>query len=107
MPEFESDHDRICVEFLRRSREYLANGGLLQASEKGWGAAAHAATVIASAREWSYREHWEFEAEVVSRIARETGRNEVHSWARSANNCIAISIATCLMQVVSRSIWMT
>ena len=81
MPEFESDHDRICVEFLRRSREYLANGGLLQASEKGWGAAAHAATVIASAREWSYREHWEFEAEVVSRIARETGRNEVHSWA--------------------------
>ena len=85
MPEFESDHDRICVEFLRRSREYLANGGLLQASEKGWGAAAHAATVIASAREWSYREHWEFEAEVVSRIARETGRNEVHRWARSAN----------------------
>ena len=85
MSEFESDHDRICVEFLRRSREYLANGGLLQASEKGWGAAAHAATVIANAREWSYREHWEFEAEVVPRIARETGRNEVHSWARSAN----------------------
>ena len=34
---------------------------------------------------YGYREHWEFEAEVVSRIARETGRNEVHSWARSAN----------------------
>ncbi len=85
MSEFASDHGQICVEFLRRSREYLAVGGLLQASEKGWGAAAHAAIFIAGVREWSYREHWEFEAEVVSRIARETGRNEVHSWARSAN----------------------
>lgn len=85
MSEFESSHSRICVEFLRRSREYLAVGGLLQASEKGWGAAAHAATFIADLRGWTYREHGDFEAEVVSRIARETGRNEVHIWARSAN----------------------
>ena len=60
-------------------------GGYCRLPKKVGGAAAHAATVIASAREWSYREHWEFEAEVVSRIARETSRNEVHSWARSAN----------------------
>ena len=34
MSEFGSDHSRICAAFLRLSREYLAAGGLLQASEK-------------------------------------------------------------------------
>ena len=85
MSEFGSDHSLICVEFLRLSREYLATGNLLQASEKGWGAAAHAAAHIAAIRGWTYVEHGDFEAEVVSRIARETGRNEVHAWARRAN----------------------
>ena len=85
MSEFGSDHSLISAEFLRLSREYLANGNLLQASEKGWGAAAHAATLIADIRGWTYVEHGDFEAEVVSRIARETGRNEVHAWARRAN----------------------
>lgn len=85
MSEFNADHARISAAFLHRSREYLNNGELLQASEKGWGAAAHAATFIAGLRGWTYVEHGDFEAEVVSRIARETGRNEVHAWARRAN----------------------
>ena len=79
------DHGLISVEFMRLSREYLASGNLLQASEKGWGAAAHAAVFIADIRGWPYVEHGDFEAEVVSRIARETGRNDVHAWARRAN----------------------
>jgi hypothetical protein len=85
MSEYGSDHGLICSEFLRLSREYLARGNLLQASEKGWGAAAHAAMLIAYLRGWTYIEHGDFAAEVVSRIARETGLNEVHIWARSAN----------------------
>ena len=85
MSEFNADHARISAAFLHRSREYLNNGELLQASEKGWGAAAHAAAHIAAIRGWTYVEHGDFEAEVVSRIARETGRSEVHVWARRAN----------------------
>ena len=85
MSEFGSDHGEICVTFLSRSQEYLADGQLLQASEKGWGAAAHAAMFIAGVRDWSYKEHWEFEAEVISRLARETGNNAVYDWARSAS----------------------
>lgn len=83
--EYESDHGQICAEFLRRSREYLAVGQLLQASEKGWGAAAHAAILIAGIRDWNYGEHWEFSGEVIPQLARETGNNAVHRWGRSAN----------------------
>lgn len=85
MSEFNADHARISAAFLHRSREYLNNGELLQASEKGWGAAAHAAIHIAGARKWRYREHWEFDAEVVARLVRETDNSEVHRWGRSAN----------------------
>ena len=85
MSEFGAEHGIICAEFVRRSRAYLADGQLLQASEKGWGAAAHAAKFIAGIRGWRYREHWEFEGEVIPRLARETGRMEIHKWCRSAN----------------------
>ncbi len=84
MSEFGANHEQISVAFLRRSRAYLDDGQLLQASEKGWGAA-HAAMFIAGIRNWKYREHWEFEAEVVAGLARETGNNNVHTWGRSAN----------------------
>lgn len=58
----------------------------MQASEKGWGAAAHAAMLIASERGWRYREHWEFDAEVIARLSRETGQMDVYNWGRSAND---------------------
>ena len=85
MSEYSGDHAQICAEFLRLSRQYLANGQLLQASEKGWGAAAHAAMLIAGIRNWNYTEHWEFDGEVMPQLARETGDSEVHRWGRSAN----------------------
>ncbi len=85
MSEFEADHAEISAAFLRDSRQYLADGQLLQASEKGWGAAAHAAMFIAGIRQWSYQEHWEFNAIVVAGLSRETGDNDVHLWGRSAN----------------------
>ena len=83
MPEFQADHGRICAEFMLRSRAYLDDGQLLQASEKGWGAAAHAAIFIAGIRGWHYHEHWQFAAEVMLNLARETGRWEVQQWGRS------------------------
>ena len=46
--------------FLAKGREYLANGDLHQAAEKGWGAAAWMAKAAAEAQGWKYSRHDEF-----------------------------------------------
>lgn len=56
-----TDHIALAREFLRRSREYLHDGDLHQASEKGWGAAAHIAKAVAVARGWEYEHHDQFD----------------------------------------------
>ena len=52
-----ADYEAQAREFLAKSRDYLAAGDLLQASEKGWGAAAHMAKAVASAQGWRYESH--------------------------------------------------
>ena len=47
-------------EFLLRAQEYLQQGDLHQASEKGWGAAAHMAKAVALSQGWRYETHAEF-----------------------------------------------
>lgn len=47
-------------EFLIKGRQYLAAGDLHQASEKGWGAAAHMAKAVALAQGWQYSRHTHF-----------------------------------------------
>ena len=47
-------------DFLAKSREYLAQGDLNQASEKGWGAAAHMVKAVAIAQGWKYERHSDF-----------------------------------------------
>ena len=84
MSQFDSDHSRICADFVRNGRRYLADGELLQASEKGWGAAAHAAKVYADARDYDYRSHSHFN-HVVLMLAQESGDRTVIRWADSAN----------------------
>ena len=46
--------------FLQKCRDYLASGDLHQASEKGWGAAAHMAKAVAIAQGWEYERHRDF-----------------------------------------------
>jgi hypothetical protein len=46
--------------FLAKAWEYLAQGDLHQASEKGWGSAAHMAKAVSEAQGISYRAHEEF-----------------------------------------------
>ena len=46
--------------FLSKSREYLSEGDLHQASEKGWGAAAWMAKAVATAQGWEYSRHDQF-----------------------------------------------
>ena len=58
---------------------YLSEGDLHQASEKGWGAAAHMAKAVAAARGWEYETHEQFfsvmeNAGHVARLQRQVSR---------------------------------
>ena len=61
-PDFDAvnDYEAQAREFLAKGREYLAAGDLHQASEKGWGAAAHMAKAVAVAQGWQYDRHPDF-----------------------------------------------
>ena len=55
-----ADYRRQSRVFLSRARNFLAEGDLHQASEKGWGAAAWMAKAVAESRGWKYNRHNEF-----------------------------------------------
>ena len=55
-----ADHVNQARDFLAKSREYLAQGDLNQASEKGWDAAAHMVKAVAIAQGWKYERHSDF-----------------------------------------------
>ena len=60
------DHVELAKSFLERSKSYLAQGDLHQASEKGWGAASHIIKAVAAANGWEYERHDDFENVVVN-----------------------------------------
>ena len=84
MSEFAGDNAQICAVFLRRSRAYLDDGQLLQASEKGWGAAAHAVKLFANHIGASYDSHRQFNG-LVTRLQRATGERRAAQWGNSTN----------------------
>ena len=54
------DYRQQARQLLTKSREYLSQGDLHQASEKGWGAAAWMAKAVATAQGWQYTRHDQF-----------------------------------------------
>jgi uncharacterized protein (UPF0332 family) len=72
-------------EFLDRSRRYLADDDLHQASEKGWGAAAWMAKAVATARGWQYDKHEHF-GEVLYLVRQNTGENRLEAMRMTAND---------------------
>ncbi len=54
------DYRQQARAFLAKSRQYLAEDDLHQASEKGWGAAAWMAKAVAEAQGWDYNRHSQF-----------------------------------------------
>ena len=56
-PAATADYRQQARQFLAKSREYLGEGDLHQASEKGWGAAAWMAKAVATAQGWEYSRH--------------------------------------------------
>ena len=71
-------------EFLAKSRTYLADDDLHQASEKGWGAAAWMAKAVATAQEWQYDKHEHF-GEVLYQAGRLTGDDRIRILREIAN----------------------
>ena len=58
-PDEESQrHAVISRDFLVKARQELENGDLLQASEKAWGATAHAIKAVAEKRRWFSEADW-------------------------------------------------
>ena len=80
-----SDYEAQAREFLAKSREYLAQGDPHQASEKGWGAAAHMAKAVALAQGWKYDNHPDF-SEVMYKARQLSGNSGLNGLRAIAND---------------------
>lgn len=83
-PSAVADCEAQAREFLGKAREYLAQGDLHQASEKGWGAASHMAKAVALAQGWSYDTHAEFSV-VLNNAVLATGEDRLRELRGTAN----------------------
>ncbi len=80
-----ADFEVQAREFLLRAQEYLQQGDLHQASEKGWGAAAHMAKAVALSQGWRYETHAEYNV-VMSQARQATGNDRIRSLRGIAND---------------------
>ena len=79
------EHVRISRQFMRQAEEEFAKGDKLQASEKAWGAAAHAVKAVAQQRGWRHDGH-RYLFEAIDSIYRETGDPELRGLFGTANS---------------------
>lgn len=80
-----SNYESQAREFLAKGQEYLAAGDLHQASEKGWGAAAHMAKAVAEAQGWQYDRHADF-SRVMNQAVLLTGSDRLRDLRGIAND---------------------
>jgi hypothetical protein len=78
------EHIDIGRELLARAEEAAAQDDLLQASEKGWGAAAHMVKGVAQRKRWRHDGHREL-YQVVNRLAQETEDRQIRVLFNSAS----------------------
>ena len=76
-------HTETAAAFLLKARAYLDEGDLLQASEKGWGAAARMVKVVAEERGWRHNSHADL-FRAVDRLANELDDRQLRRLFRSA-----------------------
>ena len=79
------EHVRISRQFMRQAEEEFAKGDKLQASEKAWGAAAHAVKAVAQQRGWQHDGH-RYLFEAIDRIYRETNDSQIRGLFSTANS---------------------
>ena len=78
------EHAITSRELFGKAGEALVQDDLLQASEKGWGAAAHLVKSVAQRRSWRHDGHREL-YRAVNRLAQETGDNQIRLLFASAS----------------------
>ena len=71
------DHVTVGHRFIAHARDELERGNRLQASEKVWGATAHALKAIGMQRGWRHRHHGQLTA-ISEQIAKEFDRPDFH-----------------------------
>ena len=81
----EEKYAELSRRLLRQAREEFDEGDSLQASEKAWGAAAHAMKAAAERRGWNHGTHGLLFA-ISSQIADDTGDMELSSLFRDASS---------------------
>lgn len=77
-------HVETAAEFLARAQVCLADDDLLQASEKGWGAASQMVKAVAEARGWNHSGHRQLH-QAVRRLVEETDQSELRDRFSAAN----------------------
>ena len=83
--ESEEKYAELSLRLLRQAQEEFDKGDRLQASEKAWGAAAHAMKAAAERRGWNHSNHGLLFA-VASQMADDTGRAEIRNLFRDASS---------------------
>ena len=71
--------------FVRQSQEELDRGDRLQASEKAWGAAAHAVKAVAASRGWNHNSH-RLLFDIVDQVSRDVENPGLRSLFHAANS---------------------
>lgn len=77
-------HAATSLRFIDQSQAELAKGDTLQASEKAWGAAAHAVKAAAESRGWRHGTH-RLLFDAAARIADETGDPDLFGLFKEAS----------------------
>lgn len=77
-------HTETATEFFTKAHTYLAEGDLLQASEKGWGATSRIVKAVAEDRGWRHASHRDL-YQTIDRVAEETSDEQLPVLFQSAN----------------------
>ena len=77
-------HTETAKDFLTKAHAYLADGDLLQASEKGWGATARMVKAVAETRGWRHSSHGDL-YRAIDRLADELSDERLGLLFRSAS----------------------
>ena len=79
------EHAALSRRFVRQAQEEFDKGDRLQASEKAWGAAAHAVKAVAGERGWNSNTH-RLLFDIVDQIARDVDSTELRALFHAANS---------------------
>ncbi len=78
-------HNTASHDFMEKAWKYFHEGDLVQASEKGWGAAAQMVKAAAEARGWRHDGHGEL-FRAIDQLADEAGDEQVRTLFHFANS---------------------